>query len=166
MTYLYHITLTTGHTRRSYRSEVGPGIAETLRPLIERALTGARVPLPAGEPVCTITGGVEGRCISLSVSGPPLSGLAFPGADEDLPVPIAEVGISPRSTCAGRVWRALHDLAYRFGIDVATDRDNPPPAPWVGALLMPGIAVYPETADWLGDLERCLGWAWVDRDDA
>ncbi len=162
MTHIHHITLTTGHARRSLREEVGPDIRSGLRPLIERALLGERVLLPAGDPPCWITGGVEGRCISLTVWGPPLSRAAFPRADEAAPVPLAEVGIAPRARCAPRVWRSLHELARTTGVQVATDPDDPPPAPWVAALLLPGIGIYPEAAHWLGDLERCLAWAWVE----
>lgn len=38
-----------------------------------------------------------------------------------------------------------------------------PGEPWCAVRLEPGIALYPETAHWLGDFERCLAWAWLER---
>lgn len=164
--YIRRITLTTGHVRDSYRTEVGPGIVEALRPLIERALTGEHVQIPGVQPVHTITGGAHGRCVSLTVWAPPLSPLAFPAARDvaDRPVPIVEIGIAPHSRCGAVLWRSLHEMGERFGGGVATDPERCPPEPWVAALLYGPLAeIYLDSMEWLGDFERCLAWAWVER---
>ena len=45
--YLAHLTLTTGHLRRSYREEVGDEALALLAPWLAKAIeTGARQPLP------------------------------------------------------------------------------------------------------------------------
>lgn len=162
--YIHHITLNTGHARASYRSEIHPGVVEILRPLLERALTGEHTPIPGVTPPHTLTGGVCGRCISLTVWAPPLSPLAFPGAASvaDRPVPIAEIGIAPHSRCGTRLWRSLHETGERLGGGIATDIERCPPEPWVAAALDAGIAQHMAAAHWLGDFERCLAWAWLE----
>ena len=160
--FVRHITLTTGHVRDSLPDEVPNDTRARLLPLIERALTGEHTPVPSPDVPITLTGGAHGRCVSLTVWGPPLSRIAFPDADESAPSPIVEVGIAPHSRCGAVLWRALHDTAARLNIEVRTDIARCPPEPWVAALLYPGISVYPEAAHWLGDLERCLAWAWVE----
>lgn len=123
--YIRHITMTTGHARDSLPGEVAAPVRAALRPLIRRALTGEHAPVPGNlePPGCTLTGGAAGRCISLTVWGPPLSPAAFPGAP-DSHVPIVEVGIATHSRCGATLWHRLHDLAGRLGITVATDRDR------------------------------------------
>lgn len=38
-----------------------------------------------------------------------------------------------------------------------------PAEPWCAVVIHPTIALHPETLAWLGDLERCIAWAWVTR---
>ena len=47
--YLHHVTLTTGHVRRSPRSEVGAGVVERLTPYMLDAIREREIPvaLPA-----------------------------------------------------------------------------------------------------------------------
>lgn len=161
--YIRHVTINSGDVRDSYREEIGEGITEMLWPLIDRALIGEHTPVPGDvEPRCTLTGGVYGRCCSLTVWGPPLHPAAFPTAADisNRPVPIAEVGIAAHSRCGATLWRNLHAMAAQQGATVATDATHCPPEPWVAALLHAGASIYIDAMSWLGDFERCLAWAW------
>jgi len=99
--HLRHVTLDTGHVRDSPRAEVAASVIAALQPLLERAIGGERVPLPAGvEPPCTITAAAEAGCAIVTVWGP--------GPDQ---APIATCGIVPggvdgegRRRCRGRWW--------------------------------------------------------------
>lgn len=43
----------------------------------------------------------------------------------------------------------------------ATKAGDHPPAPWLLAMLHMPIMQHPEMIGWLGDLERCIAWAWI-----
>jgi hypothetical protein len=153
--YLRHVTLTTGHVRDSRRDEVHDDVIAALVPLLDRALTGEHVPIP-GATACTLTGGVHGRCVALTVWGPPVDGHA---------VPIVTIGVATHSRCGAHLWRSLHARSS-IHTPVVTLVDQVPPEPWCAALLEPGSLIYPEAMGWLGDLERCLAWAWLERYEA
>lgn len=163
--WVYHVTMNTGHVRRSPRSEVSDGVIEMMLPLVDRALKGEHVPIPGDlePPGCTMTGGASGRCMSLLVAGAPLSQEAFPQAPVGKPVPIVEVGVAEHSRCGAKLWRALHEMARNTGTRVSTSEDRCPPEPWVAALLLsPGAAIYSDAMQWLGDFERCVAWTWIE----
>ena len=44
---------------------------------------------------------------------------------------------------------------------VVTDQHRSPEPPWVAAALEPSATHYRDAMAWLGDFERCLGWAWL-----
>lgn len=137
--WLHHITTSTGHTRRSPRSEVSDDVVRMLREMLDRAIRGERVDLP-----------IEGTCMSAAAEGDALLVTAWRGR-----APLVTVGVARSDTDALRLWGLLR----RDG-DAAPDR--PPPAPWCAAVLEPGLLLHPGDAAWLGDYERCLAWAWVE----
>jgi len=151
--WLEHVTLTTGHSRRSYSDEVSPEALAYCRSLIERFTAGEvaeAVPIAAA-PGYSISGRRSGKCLVATVyaDGPP----------SEL---IATIGVAAHSRCGSRLWRELH----RWGrVPVVTDPERPPPEPWVAAALDEGAAHHLDAMEWLGDFERCLGWAWVTRND-
>lgn len=156
--YIEHVTLTTGHTRRSPRSEVSDEVVAMLRPLLDRALRGEHVAIPGAVPACTMTGGVHGRCCAVTVwSQDPVSG----GTARPQPVPIATVGVAEHSRCGAYLWRHLHETAQPPQ-QLATRPDQVPPEPWCAARLEVGAALVPEAMEWLGDLERCIAWTWLE----
>lgn len=150
--YIHHITLTTGYTRRSYRSEVDASLMAPLQTLLSEALAAGRDGVAILDTGCTMTCAAQGRCLGISVFGPPV---------EDMPALIAYIGIAPRARCGATLWRGMH---HYFGSGmVETIPDSLPPAPWCGAVLHVGAQLYPDTMDWLGDYERCMAWAWLER---
>lgn len=146
--YLIHLTLDTGHQRRSYRDEVADDVIALLRPLIDRVVAGERVAIPADvEPAgCTMTGAVgRKRGLLVTVWGPP-------AADTGERAPVVTIGVAPSSLASAELWRTWRD----------DDAGDPPSPPWCCVELQPGIAAHPDASTWLGDLERCIAWSWID----
>lgn len=151
MRYVEHVTLATGHTRRSPRSEVADGVVQAMAFGLRRAVTGDRIDVPyVDDPPCTMTATGEGRCLIATVWGPEYEGQ---------PVPLVTIGVATHARCGGPAWRLLHDHAL---LPSQTDRDRQPPVPWCAARLEPGVALHPSVAGWIGDYERCLAWAWIE----
>lgn len=148
--HLRHVTLTTGHARDSYRSEVSDEAVAVCRELIARFTGGeaaSAVPMP-GLPGYSISGRASAKCLVATVwaDGPPS-------------VPVVSIGVATHSRCGSRLWHDLH----RWGrVPVVTDPERPPAEPWVAAALDEGAAYAGrEIMMLLGDFERCLGWAFI-----
>lgn len=150
--YFEHVTLTTGDRRRSPRSEVADQVIEGLQPMIEAIeQAGAEtpmIPLP-GVPGYSVSGRADSRCLVATVyaDGPPSELLA-------------SIGIALHSRCGASLWRNLHQWGQ---LGVVTDPEAPPPEPWVAAALDEGAPNHVEAMEVLGDFERCLAWAFLER---
>lgn len=143
--WLHHLTLTTGHVRRSPRSEVADDVVEMLRPLLARAVDGDTVAVPGSTPLCVlrarrVTGGALLAVVALAGGGPLIS-----------------LAVSGRSRSSSVAWAEITAVA-----DIMR-HDSPPPTPWCGVVLHPAIAQLGMAAGWLGDLERCIAWTWLER---
>lgn len=150
--HIAHVTLTTGHVRLSPRHEVDDAVVAALRPLIEEVVSGRTVPIPV--PGYSITGRTSGedgagRCLSVIVWGERLQ-----------PEPICTIGIAAHSRCGARLWRKLHEVTTRPAV---TDPGRQPTALWVAAALQTGLERHADALVWLGDFERCLAWAFIER---
>ncbi len=146
--YIRHVTLTTGHARDSFPGEVDPDVLEQCRTLIAECLddTNATHPIP-GPTGYSLSAEATTRCLTAVVwaDGPPSES-------------IATIGVATHSRCGASLWRHLH----RWGTaPVTTDPASVPPEPWVAAALEAGIVQHVGAAEWLGDFERCLAWAWL-----
>lgn len=154
--YIRHLALDTGDQRDSHRAEVAADILPMLRRLLDRALTGERVPIPGDvEPRCTLTATAgRGRALLVTVWGPPYDAR---GATVGDGVPLVTFGVAPTSLASATLWREW----------LGTERDDRTPRPpWCAARIHPTLAVYPIAAEWLGDFERCVAWAWVAKRDS
>ena len=141
--YLVHITLNTGNARRSSRTEVSPPAVEAAAKTIGAALASGDQE-PVGVPDYTATATSKGKALLVT---------AWQG-----PAPLVTVGVALTSLSGAGLWRAMHK-----SIDgLATRADSPPAPPWIAARIEPSVMHAVEALDWLGDWERCIGWAWVD----
>lgn len=147
--WLEHVTLTTGHSRRSYLDEVSDEALALCRRLIEQLRSGdpaARVPI-LRTPYALTGYARTGRCLTVTIA-----------ADE----PVVTMAVGGHSKCGARVWREIHQYADEWELPYVTDRDRPPPEPWCAALLDSAAARQPaEGLMAIGDFERCLAWAWL-----
>lgn len=147
--FVRHITIETGHERDSPRSEVGDGMIALLTLWIDRALAGERVPIERVDPPCLLTMTAHGKCATATIV------LAESGD------PLVDLAIGAHSRCGAALWRSLHADAAG---NAATSADRVPPEPWLAVRLhQSGLVFAPMTAEWLGDFERCLAWAWIER---
>jgi len=149
--YIQHVTVTTGHVRRSQRSEVADDILEWCRGHLQRVLAGERDPIPRVQPSCWLTGAAEGRCMTATVW------TRDPDAGD---TPLVTIAVALHSRCGARLWELIH---AHTSLPVETSSQQQAAVPWVAARLEPGIARHPRAAEWLGDYERCLAWAWYER---
>ena len=154
---MHHVTLTTGHSRRSWREEVAPDALRAAAELLGTALharSGAGAEIPGLTPACRLTATAEGRCLICTIWGP---------ADDDgRPVPVVTLGVATHARCGARLWPMLHDHSAR---PLPTRRDARAPEPWCAVRLDPGALLYQPPHDLLpaiADLERCLAWAWIE----
>lgn len=149
--YIDHVTLTTGHSRRSPRREVSAEAVALCQDLIARFATGkVSEPVPIPGPLgYSVSGRAGGKCMVATVwaDGPP----------SEL---VVTIGVAEHERCGAAIWRTLHDVAH---LPTMTSRDEQPRAPWCGVLLEPAIAAHVEAMEWMGDFERCLAWAWLER---
>ena len=146
--YLWHVTLLTGHVRRSWRNEISEGALE-----VSEGMLGAVV---AGGQDVPITG-IYGYYLSGEASEDTLT---LTVVSAKLGEPILTIGVA-REGGQG-LWRQLVETAQ---LPVQSSVHRCPPAPWVAARLEPAISELsdnePDVIGMLGDLERCLGWAWI-----
>lgn len=142
--FIEHVTLSTGHVRRSPRSEVADEIVGMLVPHIEAIKGGAKVALFEDEPY-QINGVISGQWAAITLWR------------ED--APLLTVGVCWHSRSSRKVWQRLH-VNYE-GPYLATDPKNPPPIPWCAARIEKAgfLLGLPE---WAGDFERCMAWALIE----
>lgn len=162
---LHHVTLTTGHRRESARAEVDDAVIAPLQAIIEHIASGTvaeTVPIPA-MPGYSIGGRASGRCLVATVwaDGPPSELLL-------------SLGVAGHSRCGAEVWRTLHGVGLPPGILMPpadariagkyrlTSADHQPPTPWCAVTLTAEIGHHPDAMLALGDLERCLAWAFLE----
>lgn len=153
-TYLYHVTLDTAHSRKSYRHEVSDDVVRTCAKLIERAIENPREHVEIPETTCSMTATADGPSLIVTVWGPVTEIRNSP----PMRPPLVTFGVAERS--GANLWRLLHQAREA---NVQMSPDNCPPEPWVAARMEVGISIMPEHAEWLADFERCIGWAWIER---
>lgn len=134
MNTLDHYTIETGHLRASPRGEVADNVIRQLSPLLR---SGDHVmPFP------------DGYSVQVTIEGTSLAATLRPTGGAPLVtvmVAVDEPGLA----------RILADTGAR------------PPKPLrVPAALVtvhPTAALDQDAVGWLGDFERCLAWAWIER---
>ncbi|MBX9756017.1 MAG: hypothetical protein K2X80_14780, partial [Pseudomonadaceae bacterium] len=89
-----------------------------------------------------------------TISGPPLTTGPMAGK----PPPLVTMGVAKRSRHAATLWPLLTGPVM--------PRSMPgiqcPATPWLAVSIWPTIAMHPEALEWLGDLEQCIAWAWME----
>lgn len=155
--YINHITLATGDCRRSPRAEVDDATLAILIPWLKKAIASGNIePLPV--PPLSHYGARAIKETGLVVTiygprGPHAQGK--PHAGEWLP--LITIGIAQRSRESADLWALLQaNFGGKPGVKAPT-------TPWVAVSIHDNIVAYFDALQWLGDLERCIAWAWVSR---
>jgi hypothetical protein len=131
--YIWHETINTRHTRRSFRSEVEPDVLE----MVAGWLASDLIKLPGGYSCIVMYR--SGHCLQAEVH--------TPGG-----VRLVVIGVASHARCGQSLWLRLEGLP-----------GAKPAEPWCAAWLdSAGQAADPTAYHWLGDFERCLAWAFLD----
>lgn len=151
--HIHHLTITTGHSRRSWRHEIDPEALRRCGEILARAIDGERPRLLDG---CSLQVTASGRCMIGTVWAPHPAG----GAD----VPVVTFGVAQHSRCGAGLWRMLTSGVPVTGLAAVRAGSAAPQEPWCAARLEPGCTLVDHAVmEWIGDMERCIAWAWLDR---
>lgn len=147
--YLYHVTTTTGHSRRSWRDEIGDDIIARLRTLVAQSREPGGAIIPAVQPSgCRLTMVYESqRCCALAIHDPD-------GA------PLVTMGVATHARCGAALWRRMHDQGVHL-----ISREARPQTPWCAVTLHTGALLYLPPSNLLpalADFERSVAWAWIE----
>ena len=155
MTYLRHVTLTTGHSRRSSRAECSDRLIAELRPIVAECERAGVAELPSPTGLMQLRRIVE--------SDRPSRHVAIWSISEPQGPALVTLALAMTDRAGAGVWRALH-AGHREPIALASDPTTPPPAPWLAVSLhVPAFVPAPHPAlEWLGDAGRCIAWAWIE----
>lgn len=144
--YINHLTISTGHTRRSPRAEVGDDTLRWLVPWLRQAVAlGTRQPLPVAA--------LARYSLLAQIEDGALLATLFGGQD----APLVTVGVAQRSRQGAALW---DKMMATFTAVPGLER---PAEPWCAVVLHAALLDDPGAGEWLGDFERCLAWAWITR---
>lgn len=141
--YINHVTLNTGHIRKSYPNEVSKDIYFILRRLSKEMLSenGAEI--------------IDGyRAVAKYAEG---HGLLITLYTKDN-VPILTSAFV-KETDDDYIWEILHE---HYPGPLATKSKNPPEKPYIADRLEIGAMLHMDALEWTGDFSRCMGWIYVD----
>lgn len=156
--YITHLTLNTGHTARTPRSDVSASVTKLLADWLPATVNSGRVhalPVPELSHFSAQVSMEDGGLV-VTVSaplGPHTPGQVHAGQT----IPLVTFGVAQRSRQGALLWAML---LQSFG---AKPGLQAPVTPWCAVALHPSLGAYTEPVDWLGDFERCVAWAWITR---
>lgn len=142
--YIWHLTLDTGHGRRSYRDEVDDAVVSVVGQQLAEALAGIPVEVRPGY---RLRGDVAGGALLATVERKDIG-------------PLATIAVAETSLQGAKLWRLLRQ-PVAAGSPAVGDAPRPP---WCAVRLYPALARDRAAASWLGDLGRILAWAWIERE--
>ena len=135
--YIWHVTLDTGHGVRSHRCDVDSTVITIVGQQVAEALKAGSADIRPGY---RIEPHAAGAALMAMVVG-------------DTAGPLVSVAVAPHSRVSARLWGLL-------------EQDGPAPAaPWCAIRMLPDVVADLGALSWLGDFERCLAWAWLERND-
>jgi len=144
---MLHYTFNTGHVRNSPRSEVGDDTIEFMARFVEPG----EFALPDMFPGWRIKTTIDGLAL--------ISTLFFEKA------PTLTIGVALDTYSADMSWPLLESLYHNItelpnnrSADFSASK-RPEPTPWCAVVLIDALAAEP----WMGDFERCLAWAWIEK---
>jgi len=161
MTFLHHIDITTGRSRRAQRSEVAETVLDVVGPWLDQAML-ADNPLKAPPVALPVPELAEFSAhiypspggLVVTVYGPDI--LTVPPAPS-APIPLVTFGVARRERNAKKLWDYLVQTTPGLRFPPAM-----PGVPWLGAVPYQTLQFFPD-ASWLADFESCVAWAWIER---
>lgn len=147
MTHITHLTLNTGHASRALREDVSDDALLLVRQWLAHSLA-------SGQPE-SIPGASPYTGLALQADGALIVTVYAPTPEAGRPHPLVTFGVAPRSRHAPRLWEML---TAQPGVKAALRQPGPP---WCAVIVQPALVMHTSAADWLGDFERDVAWAWA-----
>lgn len=152
---LHHLTLNTGHVHTSPRSAASAESIAYCEGLIDRMIALGGVDGGGGD--------IEGFGGYRAHGFVPVPGFLVVIVEAQDGVRLVQFAAPASQSVAGRAWPEwMAHLASEARCGFVPPR-SPPPYPWTAVMLEAGLALHPDAALWLGDFERCVAWAWIER---
>jgi len=152
---IYHLTLTTGHARWSPRSEVDPAILAQMAEAVAECERDGQVEIPTPDGLAVLHRIADSATPSRNVAV-----WALAPANEPSSRALVTFALAMKSRPGAGLWRTLHAMSWTPPL--VTDPATPPPEPWLAGMLHLPALLQPSALSWLGDIERCVAWAWID----
>ncbi len=159
MTYIQHLTLSSGHSRRIEPGEVSGQTLALVGPWLETLIaSGGKLSLPRSD--------LSRRyCASATIERGALLMTVFV-RDRTGMAPLVTFGVAKRRRHGDVLWPYFIDpqtAQTMFATSVKRGVQRPA-EPWCAVLIHLTLALAdPSASAWLGDFERCVAWAWVHR---
>lgn len=138
--YINHITLNTGHIRKTYPDEVDKKLYFVLNRIFTDSFS------PEGSPL------FNGYYVKSVKSSYGILSTVFKNE-----IPIITIGIT-NSDPLNFLWKELHKSAY---MPLKTKIDKPVEQPYIADRLEVGAVEYLDAMEWTGDFSKCLGWIYL-----
>lgn len=154
--YITHITLNTGHTSRIQQGDVSGETLARVGPWLSALVdSGQPAPLPvAALSQYTALALVLDGALVVTISGQVLTSGPMAGKAP----PLVSVGVAKKSR---------HDHLWGLLTGPVMPPSAPgikrPQSPWCSVVIYPTIAMHTDALEWIGDLERCIAWAWCSK---
>lgn len=155
--YIQHLTLRTGHISRIQRGDVAGETQGRVAPWLAALVhSGASAPLPVSDlsEYSAVAFVADGALVITICGVAPTTGRMA-----GVPPPLVTLGVAKRSRHGTALWPLLH-AAHMPPVKVGLAR---PAEPWCAIAIWPTITRHIDAMAWLGDLERCIAWAWCTR---
>jgi hypothetical protein len=140
MEYINHITLNTGHKRKSYPQEIDKRIYFVLN-RIYKDMFKSKVEIFKGYTAKATNDPSNGILITI-----------FSPKDE----PILTTGITKLKNSV--IWELLHTSS---ALPLQTNPKFPPEVPYIADRIEIGAALNMDAMRWTGDFSRCMGWIYL-----
>ncbi|WP_309479219.1 hypothetical protein [Brevibacillus agri] len=137
MNYINHVTLNTGHVRKTYPEEVDKSIYFVLQRILKDSINPGGAELFDGYKV------VSSREGSIAIA----TVIASDGA------PVLTTLVSERSNQV--IWKQLHETST---LPLVTKANTEPISPYIADRIEVGAAIHLDATKWTGDFSRCFGW--------
>lgn len=82
---------------------------------------------------------------------------------EAVRIPLATCGVAVTPEASPILWDFMAD-EYRREMGEAPPALRPAAVPWCGVILHKTALLDVPAMEWLGDFERCVAWAWIERE--
>jgi hypothetical protein len=139
MEYINHLTLQSGHIRKSYKSEIGKELFFILNSLFASSIgEGTIMTIDHKDYWINTTSTNDGGLTTLSL------------IQGNTKIPMLTVGFSKTNYT---VYNALVKSAL-----IPVLKDVKPPIPYIVDRIEPGLLMDVSVSEWSGDFSKCIGW--------